>query len=67
MQSAARFSLENGDCKLASPGSDVYISRSAVQRASSQDRDPAVEWKATPRYRPNGETGRRMGLKIPRS
>ncbi|CAI8905873.1 hypothetical protein EMIT0P258_40080 [Pseudomonas sp. IT-P258] len=22
---------------------------------------------ASPRYRPNGETGRRMGLKIPRS
>ena len=31
MRCVARFSLENVHCELASPGSDVYISRSAAE------------------------------------
>ena len=37
MRCPARFSLEMGVCKLASPGRDVYISSSAAQASELTD------------------------------
>ena len=61
----AGFCLEKGICELASPGRDVYIPSTVLQ--ASELTHPSVSLDCLPRYRPNGETGRRMGLKIPRS
>ena len=68
-----RVVLKIAVSELASWDGDVYIRPLVAQAPDGRAGYPAI-WLITsrcvdclPRYRPNGETGRRMGLKIPRS